>query len=154
MAAVSGRRLAGLQTHPGSNRPRCPHARWPPSRRGPEDPREPLRAGHARPPRFKAGRRQHHPGHPEFHSSAHPPTRDAAVWLADEIMPRVWANQPSARLQIVGSAPPGELTALAGPGVEVVPDVPDVQPFLEGAAVCVAPVRTGGGMRMKVLYAL
>jgi glycosyltransferase involved in cell wall biosynthesis len=85
---------------------------------------------------------------------AHPPNRDAAIWLAREIMPEVRRAQPRARLRIVGSTPPPEVLELAGPGVELVPDAPSVLPHLEAAAVVLAPVRTGGGMRMKVLQAM
>jgi glycosyltransferase involved in cell wall biosynthesis len=84
----------------------------------------------------------------------HQPNRDAALWLAQEIMPAVRAHQPEARLEIVGANPPPEIVALAGPRVDVLADVPSVDPHIAGAAVVVAPVRTGGGMRMKVLQAL
>ncbi|MGN6167553.1 MAG: glycosyltransferase [Solirubrobacteraceae bacterium] len=84
----------------------------------------------------------------------HPPNRDAAIWLVREIMPRVRALHPRARLQLVGAAPPSETVNLAGPSVEVIADVPDVGLYLAAAAVCVAPVRLGGGMRAKVLSAL
>jgi len=84
----------------------------------------------------------------------HPPNRDAALWLAREIMPAVRAREPGARLRLVGSAPPRELLDLAGEGVELFADVPDVAPHLAAASVVLAPVRTGGGMRMKVLHAL
>jgi polysaccharide biosynthesis protein PslH len=84
----------------------------------------------------------------------HPPNRDAAIWLAREILPAVLARQPGARLRIVGSGPTAEVRALAGPSVEVVADAPSVLPHLEEAAVVMAPVRTGGGMRMKVLQAM
>jgi glycosyltransferase involved in cell wall biosynthesis len=43
---------------------------------------------------------------------------------------------------------------LAGEGVEVIGDAASVQPHVEQAAVVLAPVRTGGGMRMKVLQAI
>jgi glycosyltransferase involved in cell wall biosynthesis len=85
---------------------------------------------------------------------AHPPNRDAAIWLAREIMPAVRSRSPEATLRIVGSAPPPEVRQLAGPGVELVADAPSVEPHLEEAAVVLAPVRTGGGMRMKVLQAM
>jgi len=84
----------------------------------------------------------------------HPPNRDAAIWLAGEILPAVQARHPGARLRIVGSGPTAEVRALAGPSVEVVADAPSVLPHLEEAAVVMAPVRTGGGMRMKVLQAM
>lgn len=84
----------------------------------------------------------------------HPPNRDAAIWLAREILPAVQARHPGARLRIVGSGPTPEVRALAGPDVELVADAPSVLPHLEEAAVVMAPVRTGGGMRMKVLQAM
>jgi len=84
----------------------------------------------------------------------HPPNRDAAIWLAREILPAVRACHPGARLRIVGSGPTAEVRALAGPNVELVADAPSVLPHLEEAAVVMAPVRTGGGMRMKVLQAM
>jgi glycosyltransferase involved in cell wall biosynthesis len=84
----------------------------------------------------------------------HPPNRDAATWLAREILPLVLARHPEARLRIVGSGPTPEVRALAGPNVEVIADAPSVLPHLEEAAVVMAPVRTGGGMRMKVLQAM
>jgi glycosyltransferase involved in cell wall biosynthesis len=85
---------------------------------------------------------------------AHLPNRDAARWLAAEIMPAVRARHPRAHLRIVGSAPPAEVLGLAGDGIEVIADAPSMEPHLEQAAVVVAPVRSGGGMRMKVLEAM
>ncbi len=85
---------------------------------------------------------------------SHQPNRDAARWLANEIMPALLAGCPTARLRIVGAGPPPEVRALAGGAVEVIADAPSVEPHLAAAAVVLAPVRTGGGMRMKVLEAL
>jgi glycosyltransferase involved in cell wall biosynthesis len=85
---------------------------------------------------------------------SHQPNRDAALWLAREIMPALLSQRPGARLRIVGSSATPEILALAGEAVEVIADAPSVEPYLAAAAVVVAPVRTGGGMRMKVLQAL
>lgn len=84
----------------------------------------------------------------------HPPNVDAAVWLAREIMPRVRAERPGATLRIVGRSAPEEVRALAGDGVEFVGEVATILPELESAGAVLAPVRIGGGMRMKVLHAL
>jgi polysaccharide biosynthesis protein PslH len=84
----------------------------------------------------------------------HAPNRDAAVWLAREIMPAARTRFPGARLRLVGTAPPSEVRNLAGPDVEVFADAPRVEPHLEAACVVIAPMRTGGGMRMKVLQAM
>jgi glycosyltransferase involved in cell wall biosynthesis len=85
---------------------------------------------------------------------AHLPNRDAARWLAEEIMPAIRAREPRALLRLVGHSPPREVLELAGPGVEVIADAPSMEPHLEAAAVVLAPVRSGGGMRMKVLEAM
>jgi glycosyltransferase involved in cell wall biosynthesis len=85
---------------------------------------------------------------------AHPPNVDAARWLVDDIMPRLRSRTTGARLQLVGAGPPADVRALAGPDVEVLGEVPSVAPFLEAAAVVLAPIRIGGGMRMKALHAL
>lgn len=84
----------------------------------------------------------------------HPPNVEAALWLARTIMPEVRASQPKARLRIVGTSPPPEVRALACPEVEVVADAASVEPHLEAASLALAPVRSGGGMRMKVLEAM
>ena len=85
---------------------------------------------------------------------SHPPNVDAAVWLASEVLPIVRETVPSARLRIAGVAAPPSVLALAGPHVDVVGYVADADDFLRRAAVVAAPVRIGGGMRMKVLHAM
>ncbi len=84
----------------------------------------------------------------------HPPNVDAAHRLAAVILPRLRTRFSDVELVLVGTAPPPAVAALAGPGVRVVADAPTVEPYLDQAAVVVAPLRTGGGMRVKVLDAL
>jgi glycosyltransferase involved in cell wall biosynthesis len=87
-------------------------------------------------------------------SFRHPPNEDAAARLLAAILPRIRARIPDARLVIVGSDPPAWLLRHQEPGVHVAASVPDVRPFLQEAAVVVAPLRLGGGMRVKVLEGL
>jgi len=87
-------------------------------------------------------------------SFGHPPNVDAALWLAETIFPQVLAVVPEARLELVGHAPGDQVRALAGGAVTVHASVPDVTPYLDRAAVVVAPIRIGGSMRMKVLESL
>ena len=84
----------------------------------------------------------------------HPPNVDAAVWLGSEIVPRVRRTVPDARLVIVGADPPKAVRTLAGAGVSVTGRVESPLPYLNAAAVVVAPLRLGGGMRVKVLEAM
>ena len=87
-------------------------------------------------------------------SFGHPPNIDAAVRLARDIFPGVRARVPEAILEIVGDAPPQAVRRLAGEGIVVTGRVADVRPHLDNAAVVAAPLRLGGGMRVKMLESL
>lgn len=83
----------------------------------------------------------------------HPPNVEAALRLGEQILPRVRARHPDAVACLVGERPPPALSD-GKPGVLVTGRVNEVAPYLEDAAVVVAPLRSGGGMRVKVLEAL
>jgi glycosyltransferase involved in cell wall biosynthesis len=87
-------------------------------------------------------------------SFVHPPNVDAAIRLAGAIFPLVRARLSGVTLEIVGDAPPAAVRELAGEGVVVTGRVADTRPHLEAAAVVAAPLRLGGGMRVKVLESL
>jgi glycosyltransferase involved in cell wall biosynthesis len=84
----------------------------------------------------------------------HPPNVDAALWLGSEIMHGLRSRGVGARLTLVGPWAPQAVRDLACDDIVVAGSVPDVRPYLEAAAVVLAPLRIGGGMRMKVLEAL
>jgi glycosyltransferase involved in cell wall biosynthesis len=76
---------------------------------------------------------------------------DAALWFAHEVLPTLRALRPEALFVLVG-APSSAVAALAGePGVHVVGEVPRMAPYLAAARVMVAPLRVGGGTRIKIL---
>jgi glycosyltransferase involved in cell wall biosynthesis len=85
---------------------------------------------------------------------AHPPNVDAAVWLCEEILPLVARLHPQVKLSLVGPYAPPVVRSLEGPRVRVLGAVDDLDLLLRRAALVIAPVRTGGGMRMKVLHAM
>ena len=87
---------------------------------------------------------------------AHPPNVDAATWLVAEVMPRVWASHPQARLALVGSKPTAEVCALACARVEVTGYVDDAELARRyaNARVAVVPLRYGAGIKGKVVEAL
>ncbi|MGL5829893.1 MAG: glycosyltransferase, partial [Angustibacter sp.] len=77
--------------------------------------------------------------------------QDAALWLGKEILPRVRQFIPDARLLLVG-APSRQVKALSKePGIEVIGEVPDMDPYLAQANLLVAPLRVAGGTRIKIL---
>jgi glycosyltransferase involved in cell wall biosynthesis len=87
-------------------------------------------------------------------SFIHPPNIDSAVRLARSIFPSVRKRLPDATLRLVGSHAPDSVLALAGDGVSVHADVPDIRPYLDAGAVVASPIRLGGGMRVKILEAI
>jgi glycosyltransferase involved in cell wall biosynthesis len=84
----------------------------------------------------------------------HPPNVDAALWLGQEILPRVREQAPAARLLIIGISAPPAVQALASNSIMVMGAVPDIAPYYQRASICLAPVRIGGGMRSKVLHGM
>lgn len=84
----------------------------------------------------------------------HDPNRDAALRLVHDVWPTVRNRRPDAVLLLVGESLPEALAAAAGRDVEIHGSVPAIEPYLARAAVSVAPLREGGGMRVKVLEAM
>jgi glycosyltransferase involved in cell wall biosynthesis len=85
----------------------------------------------------------------------HQPNVDGVHWFAREVFPLVRSRIPDATFTVVGSHPPPDILALREtPGIDVVGFVADTRPWLDDAAVSVAPLRYGGGMKGKVTEAL
>ena len=82
------------------------------------------------------------------------PNIDAVCWFAREALPALRQRWPALRLHIVGRSPTPAVVALAGAAVSVSGTVPDVRPYLQHAAVVVAPLRLARGLQNKVLEAL
>lgn len=82
------------------------------------------------------------------------PNVDAVSWFASEILPRLRAEWPALRFHVVGRHPAPAVRALASDAVVVTGTVPDVRPYLQHAAVVVAPLRLARGIQNKVLEAM
>lgn len=82
------------------------------------------------------------------------PNIDAVTWFAAEMLPALRARWPALRLHIVGRNPAPAVRALASGAVDVSGTVPDVRPYLQHAAVVVAPLRLARGIQNKVLEAM
>jgi glycosyltransferase involved in cell wall biosynthesis len=83
-----------------------------------------------------------------------PPNVAGVLWFARDVLPLIWRQVPEARFVVVGKNPPPEVCALASDArIEVTGYVADPQPYLQAADVFVAPLHSGGGMRVKILDA-
>jgi glycosyltransferase involved in cell wall biosynthesis len=83
------------------------------------------------------------------------PNADAARRLLSDVVPRVRAAHPHARVVIVGEgAPPDVQAAHDGVRTTVTGRVPDVRKYLAGADVACYPLAAGSGTKFKVVEAL
>jgi polysaccharide biosynthesis protein PslH len=104
---------------------------------------------------FKAREEARHPATLLFVGNyEYLPNVDAALVLAEHILPEVRRHLPEARLQLVGNAPPPEIVALQSESIEVTGRVADIRPYYAQATVFVCPLRIGAGIKNKLLEAL
>lgn len=90
-----------------------------------------------------------------FGNFIHPPNRDAARLLAEQVAPRVHERLPGCRFVIAGSNPPAELLGREGRfGVHVPGYVPDLTGLTATCTAVLAPIFQGAGMRVKLLEAM
>lgn len=83
------------------------------------------------------------------------PNIDAVLWFGRYVLPLVQARRPGTTFAIVGQRPHPRLDVLRDlPGVTLTGYVEDIRPYLAGAKVYVAPLRVGGGTRLKLLEAM
>lgn len=84
----------------------------------------------------------------------HTPNVDAVDYLVREILPRVWQEDPSIRLEIVGSNPPPQILDLASERIRVSGFVSDLSEVFARNRMSVAPLRFGAGIKGKVLQSM
>ncbi|MFC4449630.1 glycosyltransferase family 4 protein [Halorussus aquaticus] len=83
------------------------------------------------------------------------PNEDAVTTFAASAWPRIRAERPDARFVVAGRDAPDSVRELAArPGVEFVGEIPDLGRAVRDAAAVVAPLRIGGGTRLKVLESM
>lgn len=83
------------------------------------------------------------------------PNIDAVLWFGQHVWPLIQNRRPQTTFAIVGQRPHPRLDLLRDmPGVTITGYVSDVRPYIAGATVYVAPLRVGGGTRLKLLEAM
>jgi glycosyltransferase involved in cell wall biosynthesis len=83
---------------------------------------------------------------------AHYPNTDAILYFFQNIWGNILKEVPKARIYLIGANPPKKIRNLDnGKNVFVTGEVPDVRPYIQKAAVCIAPLISGAGLRGKVI---
>ena len=88
-------------------------------------------------------------------SYRHPPNVDAALWLANEIFPRIRSQRPEISLHLVGDYAPAAVSGLGQrDGIVVHGHVPDLDALLDRTRINLAPLRFGAGVKGKISHSL
>lgn len=84
----------------------------------------------------------------------HPPNVDSIHFLVEEVLPLVQQQIPGVKLYVVGANPPAQVQSLGQPGRVIVTGwVEDMRPYMQRSCAFVFPIRTGVGLRNKILEA-
>ena len=81
----------------------------------------------------------------------HPPNVDAVRWFVEAVFPRVRERLPEVVFHCIGGHVPDAIAALGGrDGVVVHDHLPDIDPYMDGCRIALAPLRYGAGVKGKV----
>jgi GT2 family glycosyltransferase len=84
----------------------------------------------------------------------HIPNVTAMQWFCRECLPRIVERYPQARVIVAGADPPPLHAFQDTTGVLELPGyIPDIRPLLQQNSVFICPVRSGSGVRVKLLEA-
>lgn len=79
------------------------------------------------------------------------PNLEGLQWFLKEVWPKVHLALPELSLEVAGRNTPDWLLGLRIPGVNVIGEAPDAQAFMCRHRVILAPLLSGGGIRVKIL---
>lgn len=84
------------------------------------------------------------------------PNAEAMLFFAERVWPALKKAIPGISIDVIGANPPTRLLGLAQQDTDfrVHGLVPDVRPYVDGAALYVCPIMDGGGTKLKILDAL
>jgi glycosyltransferase involved in cell wall biosynthesis len=84
----------------------------------------------------------------------HYPNYDAFKYFVEKLFPEILKKRPGIKFYAVGSGVVPDMEKYASDNVVITGTVEDVREYMDKAAVFVAPVRLGGGIKGKVLEAM
>ena len=82
------------------------------------------------------------------------PNIEAIRWLLDKVWPEVHRRMPDIELHLAGRRMPEWLRQQAPQGVVVEGEVADASRFVAAGDICVVPLLSGSGMRVKIVEAM
>jgi glycosyltransferase involved in cell wall biosynthesis len=82
------------------------------------------------------------------------PNVDGVIWFCRSVFPLIRETMADAQLIVAGSRPTESVRqTCTSPGIALHADVQDLAPLYREASLCVVPLRSGSGSRIKILEA-
>ena len=82
------------------------------------------------------------------------PNKDGMIFFMEEVMPKILAQIPDAKLTLVGKSNGVQIPETVKDSIDVTGFVDDFRPIVAAAAVYILPIRVGSGTRLKLLEAM
>lgn len=82
------------------------------------------------------------------------PNQEAVLWFLNEIWPAAKNEFPELKFYLAGKNMPESFRSLRIQGVEIISYVPDAPEFIEDKGINIVPLRSGSGIRLKILEAM
>jgi glycosyltransferase involved in cell wall biosynthesis len=86
-------------------------------------------------------------------SFRHVPNMEALLWFVNEVLPLIQEREPRVRLIVIGSDPPPRHSLPENASIKLIGFVEDVREPLSRYAAFVCPIKSGSGVRVKLLEA-
>lgn len=82
------------------------------------------------------------------------PNEEGIKWFLQEVWPQVRKQQPAIEFFFAGRNMPAYFTQMEMEGVHCMGEVADAAAFINDKSILVVPIRSGGGIRVKILEAM
>ena len=82
------------------------------------------------------------------------PNIEGVEWFLDEVWPKIEQEIPEASLNLAGRKMPNSFISRSRGKLEVQGEVPDASGFISNRNIAIIPIRSGSGMRVKIVEAL
>ncbi len=79
------------------------------------------------------------------------PNQEGLAWFMEEVWPLVVAEKPGLVFVLAGRNVPGEFYRYQSDQIRILGEVEDARHFMHGHGLMIVPLRSGGGMRVKII---
>lgn len=96
----------------------------------------------------------HFPGVFHLGSMNWMPNEEGIKWFIQEVWPIVNREKPDLKIALAGRAMPEWLLKLNNPNIEVIGEVDNAMDYINSKSICIVPLLSGSGIRIKIIEAM